>query len=210
MIHLYLNVYTNQFFVAQIQLTILKLLFNKTIELSEELRIHANHKSIEIFEIAFTDLFNIIENLSILSNSNFVIPKVVYTTNKKDADLSIGISKLGDSNEEYDYVITYIDMPQVDITSKVITTSKVTYKAIGKFENDGSFKVENKKNDAINYFLQNIFRKNEFREGQLPIINKALQGEDVIGILPTGSGKSLTYQICTLLQPGIAIVNRPH
>lgn len=43
----------------------------------------------------------------------------------------------------------------------------------------------------------------------MPILNRALKGESVIGLLPTGGGKSLTYQIATLLQPGVTMVIDP-
>lgn len=61
----------------------------------------------------------------------------------------------------------------------------------------------------IEYFLQNIFYKEKFRKGQLPILNRALKNKTVIGLLPTGGGKSLTYQLAALLQPGITIVIDP-
>jgi len=62
---------------------------------------------------------------------------------------------------------------------------------------------------SLKYFVRNIFRKVGFRSGQLEIINKAMQGQNVIGLLPTGSGKSLCYQICSLMQPGITIIVDP-
>lgn len=61
----------------------------------------------------------------------------------------------------------------------------------------------------IEYFLRNIFQKEKFRKGQLPILNRALKNETVIGLLPTGGGKSLTYQLAALLQPGITIIIDP-
>ncbi len=61
----------------------------------------------------------------------------------------------------------------------------------------------------IEYFLQNIFYKDKFRKGQLPILNRALKNKSVIGLLPTGGGKSLTYQIASMLQPGVTIVIDP-
>lgn len=63
--------------------------------------------------------------------------------------------------------------------------------------------------EHMDFFLQMIFRKKEFRPGQLEILNRALQGETVIGLLPTGAGKSLTYQLATLLQPGVVLVVDP-
>lgn len=59
------------------------------------------------------------------------------------------------------------------------------------------------------YFLQSAFRKESLRPGQFPIIRHALKYRTVIGLLPTGGGKSLTYQLCSLLQPGTTIIVDP-
>ena len=79
------------------------------------------------------------------------------------------------------------------------------YKTLVEKQNDGSFKarVETEKN--INYFIQNIFRKVGYRDGQLPIISRALKQLPVIGLLPTGGGKSLTFQLSVLMQPGLCV-----
>ncbi|MBL7103810.1 MAG: ATP-dependent DNA helicase RecQ [Bacteroidales bacterium] len=69
--------------------------------------------------------------------------------------------------------------------------------------------IDEEKVVLLEYFLQNIFRKEKFWAGQLEILNKALQGESVIGLLPTGGGKSLTYQLAAMLQPGICLVIDP-
>jgi len=69
--------------------------------------------------------------------------------------------------------------------------------------------IDKSKTRILEYFLQNIFRKEKFWDGQLEILNKALQGESVIGLLPTGGGKSLTYQLAAMLQPGICLVIDP-
>lgn len=61
----------------------------------------------------------------------------------------------------------------------------------------------------LEYFIRNVFRKSGFRDGQLPIMNRALQTKSVIGLLPTGGGKSLTYQLVALLQPGITVIVDP-
>ena len=63
--------------------------------------------------------------------------------------------------------------------------------------------------ERLTFFLQNIFRKESFREKQADIITRALRGESVIALLPTGAGKSITYQLATLLQNGITIVVDP-
>lgn len=63
--------------------------------------------------------------------------------------------------------------------------------------------------DSLTYFLQYLFRKREFRDGQLPIVSKVLRRQDVIGLLPTGAGKSVTFQLPALLSPGLTLVLDP-
>jgi|AntRauTorcE11897_2_1112592.scaffolds.fasta_scaffold00646_2 ATP-dependent DNA helicase RecQ len=63
--------------------------------------------------------------------------------------------------------------------------------------------------ENLRFFLRQIFRKKEFRPGQLEILERSLSGRDTIGLLPTGGGKSLCYQLATLLQPGIALIIEP-
>lgn len=58
-------------------------------------------------------------------------------------------------------------------------------------------------------FLQSYFGFDEFRPGQDAIIQKVLQGEDTLGIMPTGGGKSVCYQIPALSLHGITIVVSP-
>ena len=65
------------------------------------------------------------------------------------------------------------------------------------------------KQDALRFFLQLIFRKRDFREGQLPAIARLLQGKPTIVLLPTGGGKSLIYQLAGLLLPGMTIIIDP-
>ncbi|MFC7320728.1 RecQ family ATP-dependent DNA helicase [Halobacillus campisalis] len=57
--------------------------------------------------------------------------------------------------------------------------------------------------------LNNHFGFSEFREGQKEIIEDVLQGQDVLGILPTGVGKSLCYQLPSLLTHGTTLVVSP-
>ena len=62
---------------------------------------------------------------------------------------------------------------------------------------------------ALRFFLQNLFRKDDFRPKQDDIIARALALKPVIGLLPTGSGKSICYQLSALLQPGLTLVVDP-
>jgi ATP-dependent DNA helicase RecQ len=57
--------------------------------------------------------------------------------------------------------------------------------------------------------LQQIFGYAEFRPGQEKIINTVLAGRDCIGVMPTGAGKSLTFQIPARIKPGTVLVLSP-
>ena len=57
--------------------------------------------------------------------------------------------------------------------------------------------------------LRHTFGFAEFRPGQREIIDGVLGGHDCIGVMPTGAGKSLTYQIPARLLPGTVLVISP-
>lgn len=63
--------------------------------------------------------------------------------------------------------------------------------------------------DVLLHFLRNIFRKEEFREGQREILQRALARRHTLGLLPTAAGKSLCYQLASMLQPGFTLVVEP-
>ena len=48
-----------------------------------------------------------------------------------------------------------------------------------------------------------------FRECQLEIIESVLDGRDTIGLLPTGGGKSITFQVPALMLDGVTVVVTP-
>ena len=57
--------------------------------------------------------------------------------------------------------------------------------------------------------LRRVFGYAAFRGGQETLIDGELAGRDVFGVMPTGGGKSLCYQIPALLLPGVTLVISP-
>lgn len=57
--------------------------------------------------------------------------------------------------------------------------------------------------------LNRYFGYDSFRPGQSGIVSAILAGHDVLGVMPTGAGKSICYQIPAAILPGVAIVISP-
>jgi ATP-dependent DNA helicase RecQ len=57
--------------------------------------------------------------------------------------------------------------------------------------------------------LEKRFGHSAFRPGQLALVNALLEGRDALGVLPTGGGKSLCFQLPALLLKGTAVVVSP-
>jgi ATP-dependent DNA helicase RecQ len=57
--------------------------------------------------------------------------------------------------------------------------------------------------------LHSVFGFSAFRPGQEEIVRAALDGENVLAVMPTGSGKSLCYQLPAIARPGLTVVISP-
>lgn len=129
-------------------------------------------------------------DISILGKKNILRPGISVTA-RSNVKISSSLSKHSKREFKNSVLINYppllIDNPD---------------------EEEEPGEVPERVNSILN-LMRTVYRKKDFRPGQLKIINRALQLKDVIGLLPTGSGKSLTYQLCSLLQPGISMVVAP-
>ena len=57
--------------------------------------------------------------------------------------------------------------------------------------------------------LKQYFGHSGFRPGQEPLVDALLSGRDALGVMPTGAGKSVCYQLPALLLPGLTLVISP-
>ena len=57
--------------------------------------------------------------------------------------------------------------------------------------------------------LKSVFGYDDFRPGQWEVIEAALAGRDVFAVMPTGSGKSMCYQLPALVAGGLTLVVSP-
>lgn len=167
-------------------------------------------------DLAIKDLFIWFSHLLKLQKINFKKPEYQIKQFSNQNNLKIDFSLLKrwtDENELNSNIIycrtDYFDIYYDRVTKKterisnfhLSATNPVEYKLIRDGENNDLQHLE--------FFLENIFGYNSFNPGQYPIIENALARRDTIGLLPTGGGKSLTYQLACLLQPSISFVVCP-
>ncbi|KOY51935.1 Helicase domain-containing protein [Polaribacter dokdonensis DSW-5] len=143
---------------------------------------------------------------------------LIESCNSKQYDLVIDVASLSKSNTiDYKTVLNSNNVIEIrnchfknkNTINQVISAKSITYIDFVKSLDNELFEDIPEAKEKLEYFVQLIFRKNKFRVGQLPILNRALKNKSVIGLLPTGGGKSLTYQLAAMLQPGITIVVDP-
>ncbi|HET9454087.1 MAG TPA: ATP-dependent DNA helicase RecQ [Gemmatimonadaceae bacterium] len=63
--------------------------------------------------------------------------------------------------------------------------------------------------DTARAALKRYFGYADFRAGQVDVVASVLSGADTLGVLPTGGGKSLCYQVPALVLPGMTVVISP-
>src|SRR3954453_8260226 len=63
--------------------------------------------------------------------------------------------------------------------------------------------------DRARAVLKQVFGYDDFRPGQREIVEAVLAGEDLFAVMPTGSGKSMCYQLPSLVDGGLTVVVSP-
>ena len=143
--------------------------------------------------------------------------KPVASLNKTEFDLVIDVSVLrraGVFNDDLTpdqrtIVIRNAHYVHYKTQTGVISAGQVIYRPVVEHRENEVFEPVAETSDILRGLLRDLFRKIDFRPGQLPILNRALQLKSVIGLLPTGGGKSLTYQLSAMLQPGVTVIVDP-
>ncbi len=150
-----------------------------------------------------------------ISNELKLIDEIEQTNKHYNIVLDVSVLQRAGLSQPYrfpdppDNYITIRSVHSIKSKRTAYTSARIKYREITKRINNDEFEAIEECESLLIYFLQGIFRKRTFRLGQLPILNRALQLESVIGLLPTGGGKSLTYQLASLLQPGITLIIDP-
>lgn len=208
------------------QILLLELLSNGYISLREkvwEMNICLREKlSEQIFTHSMNDLLDIIQDVANLQNIqierpdlilNFVKEDSLHQKDKINIDFSINMKydeQCFDKNS-----IIYVRNDYF-LYSKFADTKKELYSRYKNYYevsvSECKYKIE-MKNELHHQSLLNILRRvfgfNDFNPNQEELIVNCLNGQSVVGLLPTSAGKSLCYQLSAMLCPSATLVIAP-
>lgn len=190
--------------IIRLQFVILELLKAGKIDFYNEWNFKLNGIENDVADIAIKDLKYWLNLIFKLQKINIELPNhFINKHNEKNINIDMDIYKRYDSTcNETDVIYVRNDYFENDQKNYYFVECDE------KFRYDLNEKnLEDIKN--MESVLYNIFGFEHFREGQIEIIFNLLKLRDTIGILPTGTGKSLCYQLSSLLQPGITFLVCP-
>ncbi len=214
----------------RVEMLILSLYENNYIKLKDrdlKLNIYSSDSiDKKIFDICIKDFYTWLQNLCNLQNINFTMPNIQLNIVNSELELSkqqgfnIYISLFDTYSQTTFSNIFYIKNDFFLYEENLISTqsqfnapSSFLYKKNYFNLNcqDIQYKLnETKHKDSLKFILANVSNiYEEFRENQLDIIIECLNSTSVIGVLPTGAGKSLCYQFSALLIPAATLVVAP-
>lgn len=222
--------------IIRTQLLILELLERKSLEFNQDWYFELKERDVSgFFEIAVQDLSIWFSYIFKLLKLKFNEPIVNIQTIKSDDNFTtnsntvkIDFSLLSRYTDEFqnspsitfvrnDYFEEYKYFDNADSSNlRTFIFKDVDYFEVSTIDPIDYILSLNKNGSAyksLRFLLDNIFLQNiedvDFREGQFNIIANALMRNDTIGLLPTGSGKSICYQLACILQPSISFVVCP-
>lgn len=182
--------------LSKLQFIILQLLNERIISVyDKEWNIKVIYEDEEYILEVIEDLLDVIENYFILFSQEFFRPKLDCSI--KENTIKIYLDK--NFNDDDNFIIEIFDFKD-GVAEQLKIKSSVPVPII--IQND-------KQLNALLFFLNNIFRFKNFRNGQKEIIIRALQLKNTIGLLPTSAGKSLCYQLLMFIQPSPIIIIEP-
>ena len=213
--------------VARLQKTFVEALISERLDTSKQTwKILVLEDDTDIAKIALDDFYETYHNLIAITSDydSMILPQIHVDTKhtasaetEYDIVFDVSIDKLCNAeNVAFAKYKAQNDCYFIVRSSKNVygkrilyTTERIKYKPFVEKNSHGVYENIESNCSELRYFLNLIFRKDDFRPGQLPILSRALQLKSVIGLLPTGGGKSLTYQLAAMLQPAVTLVVDP-
>ena len=206
--------------IIRFQILLVELLINQVLEFGEQWKfnIKCDENLGDFAQLAIEDVYIWLNQLSLLRDKE-ELPELKYKVNLCSSDeFEFDVHSI---NVDFSLLKNYTDentsSPDIIFIRSDYFLFKQGRNMIGLDRNyfrvstaqSIDYKVTDLDKPVLQFFLQNLFNKQDFRDGQFSIISNALNMRDTIGLLPTGGGKSLCYQLPCLLQPSINFIVCP-
>ena len=159
-----------------------------------------------VLAAAYDDLCLILKSLYRLLGRDVPVPRLVMDGGAGGITIDLSLTRMWSERETRrmrpDVIYVRNDYLEDRDRFKLATASPIAYKTT-------DVGCASLVDEALGFFLGYLFGYEGFNDGQAGIVKKALARERTLGILPTGSGKSLCYQMACLLQPCVSFVVCP-
>ncbi|MBQ3440964.1 RecQ family ATP-dependent DNA helicase [Candidatus Saccharibacteria bacterium] len=188
----------------QFQMILIELVKHGEIKIGERVRVAFDSKNIPSLSAKEQNL--------ILTAALDDLRELSHNVGKlyRDANYAFDNVKIVEVGSKADYVITVNDNYDFE-PSKIIYLQDISY-PLPLIQNKFPKLVKQKlvvNEKALLFLLNYIYRFEGFRPNQIDGIRQTIEGNDSIVLLPTGSGKSVVYQLLSYIMPGVAIVVDP-
>ncbi len=204
--------------ICRFQILIIELLKLGTIKFQDkEWKISVNSDVNCCFnwvETAIEDIFEWLHPISVIYDEKVMLPKLKINyckdNNHPNNYLPIDFKLFERVDEKKPNIVSvksyYINKIMLD--EKVFDFADYN---LSQSKNLKNIVIENldKKREALNQILYQLYGYQKFKEGQFYIIENILKQVNTLGLLPTGGGKSLCFQMPSILQLGCCIVVCP-
>jgi len=192
--------------VFRLQIVIIEMMVRGVLQLNDDIWRLKIESDVEdtVLQIAIKDLFNWFSVI----NRQKVFPRVDINSGHQDYDITISVvQRWDDSTNQENRIIC-----QTDHFEYFPPEKKPNY-ATGKDYFYAKYSQIDEQLDPIaidlNKLLFETFSYESFNPGQIDIIENVIRKSDTIGILPTGGGKSICYQLPGIIFSGLTIVVCP-
>ena len=215
--------------IARVEQLLLYFFFRKGLAHQKELHIGIIERDLGCAEIALASFIEKIQRLSSLYGIKNEMPSIRLYVQRNPAyrygeienlDVDVSAEQCDDfSNLSLDLIL------DVGIKCNALTKANqgaATYfgsarqcfphnqpVSFGYRSSAKAISITDTTDELLSTFVRDYFRKKELRPGQSPILRNVLSQKSTIGLLPTGAGKSLCYQLASLLTPGTTIIVSP-
>lgn len=185
--------------VFRLELTLLSLMRNNKLK-DKKWTINYLGGKKENLVIACKDIIYWMKLITSISKIEYIEPELEIHSSSYDEDFI---------NIKYDNKLTY-ENNIYNIIDCVMVEDEDTDDFFSIWVDDYiDYNVNKSKLNKLELILREIFGFEHFNDGQFEILEHTMNGDNTIGILPTGGGKSLIYQFVSLLEPKITIIVDP-